>query len=72
MVVEGLTVLSAQERGTAAQEVRHDADARHVVLHGETAAGLEVGDRERRVEQRVIDHLGDVGVREVHGRLPPL
>ena len=36
-----------------------DADARHAVFGGQPAAGLEVGLREGRTEQGVVDPLGD-------------
>ena len=62
MVVLALTVAAAQQLGAALQVIRHDADAGHVVLQRQPAAGLQIRRRERRIEQRVVDHLGDVVV----------
>jgi hypothetical protein len=52
--------------GTAAEVIRLEADRRHVVLQADAATFFQVVVRQIRNQQRVIDHLGDLFVREIH------
>ena len=62
-----------QQFGAALQVVRQDADAGNVVRERQAAAAFQVARRQRWVKQRVIDHLGNVGVGEgLAHRLPIL
>ena len=61
----GLHRASGEQRGAARRVIRQNADAGHVVAQRQLASGLEFRHGERRVQQRVVDHLGDVGIREV-------
>ena len=40
--------------------IRFDAHGSDIVLRGELAAGFEVGIRHRRMQQRMIDHFGEL------------
>ncbi len=57
---------SREQFGTTGHGIGHDADARHVVSNGQAATMLKVADRERRVQQGVVNHLRDVAVRGIH------
>lgn len=48
--------------GTAFEVIGHDADARHVIGQGQGDPRFEVAGGQRRVEERVVDHLGDVAI----------
>ena len=57
-----LDVAAGEQLGTACEVVGHDARTRHVVGAGDPAPLFQVRDGQRRVEEGVVDGLGDGGV----------
>ena len=52
----------------APQVVRLDTDASHVVVQGQLATGFQLLVGQILLQQRVVDHLGDVGIGNIHRR----
>src|SRR5271157_1831882 len=57
---------AAQNLRTAFQVIRHDADAGAVVIHPLLASLLESLVRQAGIQQRVVNHLGNIFVGVIH------
>ncbi len=58
----GSDASAAQHLGATFQIKRHDADAGDLVAVRQFNAKIQFRDRQRRIQERVVDHAGDIFV----------
>ena len=61
-----LNVASGEHLGTLFQMVGKNADAADIVSNRKLNSGFQISDGQRRIQERMIDHFGNVEVTVIH------